>query len=151
MHLEEAVFSSALSKAAHASPDDAKLIVYDSKVSLYYLVDARSMNTLRNLGPTVHDRLRGSAHWEPVEKAHEDWLKRFAPPQTRLHTYDIFSRESREDIARRLDSVKQHVTHENENRSSALLNAALNELQFVIRAISGAPVFAKRPTEKDFE
>jgi len=151
MHLEEAVFSSALSKAAHASPDDSKLIVYDSKASVYYLADARTMNNVRRLGPTVHDRLRNSALWEPAEKAHETWIKRFAPPQTRLHTYDLFSRESREDIVRRLEVIQQNLTLEKELRPSALISATLHELQFITRAVSGAPVFSKRPTDKDFE
>lgn len=151
MYLEEAVFSSTLYKAAHTSPDESKLIVYDSVAVQFFLVDGRSMNSVRRLGPKVPVRLRNSAHWEPAEKAHMEWMKRFEPPVTRLHTYDIFSRESREDIVRRLQLVQQHVTQEKDNRPSPLLTAALNELHFVIRAVSGAPVFAKRPTEKDFE
>lgn len=151
MHLEEAIFSSTLSKAAHSSADERKLIVYESLSATYFLVDAQSMHTVVKLGAAVHDRLRNSAQWEPAEKAHEAWIKRFAPPVTRLHTYDIFSRESREDIVKRLTLAQQHLTQEKDNRPTALLTAAMNEIQFVIRAVSGAPVFSKRPTDKDFE
>lgn len=149
MRLEEAIFSSPTGYAGHVSSLNSRQLWVVSRDNLaqYRVLWRPTGHIAVDTFYPVQKQLRASIGWEALEHFNFGIA---APPKSEPAPA-VIPHPQNADLTRRLELVKQHVTLEHEMRPSALLAAALNELTYIITAAKGQPVFAKRPSDKDFE